>query len=200
MERLDELIGTTLKRHPLVTDVRLTGSRADGRASSLSDWHFAVQTSDFEALKSDLGELTATLAPLAQFWDPYSARANYILLLRGPVKVDLIFPDQPWQAAGPWKVSRETLLAIDHHFWDWTLWLAAKQQRGDEELVSAELGKMQSMLLAPLGVEQGPATIQDATASYLESREAREREFGLRLPRELGLQVIRRLEAEGIDV
>ena len=200
MERLDELIQTTLTRHPLVDAVKLTGSRANESALSLSDWDFEVETSDFESLKEDLPELTASLATLAQFWDPYSERANYILLLRGPVKVDLIFSDQPWQQAGPWQVNADTLPAIDRHFWDWTLWLAAKQQRGDEDLVSAELAKMHRMLLGPLGVEQSPATIRDAITCYLDKREEREGEFGLRLPRELGLQVVRRLRGEGFEI
>ena len=59
---------------------------------------------------------------------------------------------------------------------------------------------MHSMLLGPLRVEKSPASIQDAIASFLEKRDEREAEFGLRLPRELGLQVMRRLRGEGFDV
>jgi hypothetical protein len=195
-----DLIPEVLQRHPAITDVRLTGSRSEGDALPLSDWDFEVETGDFEAVARDLPELTASLAPLGQFWDPYSERANYILLLRGPVKVDLIFAGQRWEQAGPWEVGVETLARIDQHFWDWILWLAAKKQRGDDVLVRAELEKMQANLLAPMGVPAGPATVEEAVKAYVAARERREKEFGLRLPRELGLQVVRRLREEGFDV
>jgi hypothetical protein len=197
---VEGLVSEVLLRHPAITAVRLSGSRATGTAGALSDWDFEVETSDFERVRDDLPELAATLAPLAQFWDPYSERANYILLLRGPVKVDLIFRDQSWTRAGPWEVSAETLPLIDQHFWDWTLWLAAKHRAGKDELVTTELAKMQSMLLEPLGVATAPSTLEGAIAAYRQQRDQRETELGLRLPRELGLQVIRRLSEEGLEV
>jgi hypothetical protein len=196
---IENLIPDILQRHAAITTVRLTGSRAQGDALPLSDWDFEVETNDFAAVERDLPDLVASLAPLGQFWDPYSERANYVLLLRGPVKVDLIFPERPWQPAGPWQVTADNLPAIDQHFWDWTLWLAAKKQRGEDDLVSAELAKIHALLLAPLGVEQSPTAIQDAIAAYLEAREQREGEFGMRLPRELGLQIVRRLREEEFD-
>ncbi len=36
-----------------------------------------------------------------------------MLMLRGPVKVDLIFPDVPRALEPPWTVSADTLEAID---------------------------------------------------------------------------------------
>lgn len=195
---LANLIPEIVERHPEVTGVRLIGSRANGTAVPLSDWDFEVQTSDFDTLKADLNDLTASLAPLGQFWDPYSERANYILLLRGPVKVDLIFPDQPWQLSGPWEANGETLPAIDRHFWDWTLWLGAKQQAGNEDLVASELAKMHQNLLGPAGVEDQPTTLEQAIEVYLARREDLESEFKTRLPRELGIQVVRKLRTEGV--
>jgi hypothetical protein len=50
-----------------------------------------------------------------------------MLILGGPVKVDLIFAGQGHEHELPWKPSHETLAGIDAHFWDWMLWLRSKQ-------------------------------------------------------------------------
>ena len=47
-----------------------------------------------------------------------------------------------------WQVTAATLPGIDDHFWDWMLWLAAKQQAGKAGLVAAELAKLHEHLLA----------------------------------------------------
>ena len=78
-----------------------------------------------------LPELVAPLEPLAQQWDRLSPHACYMLMLRGIGKVDLIF-DEPWESSPPWEVSAETLRGIDDHFWDWTIWLAAKEGLGSK--------------------------------------------------------------------
>ncbi|HEY8951528.1 MAG TPA: hypothetical protein VIP78_03080, partial [Candidatus Dormibacteraeota bacterium] len=57
-----------------------------------------------------------------------------------------------------WQVTAATLPGIDDHFWDWMLWLAAKQQAGKAGLVAAELAKLHEHLLAPLGVRAQSAT------------------------------------------
>jgi hypothetical protein len=43
--------------------------------------------------------------------------------------VDLIFTE-PHAVLPAWQVTAATLPGIDDHFWDWMLWLAAKQQAG----------------------------------------------------------------------
>jgi hypothetical protein len=71
--------------------------------------------------------------------------------------VDLIFTE-PHAVLPAWQVTAATLPGIDDHFWDWMLWLAAKQQAGKAGLVAAQLAKLHEHLLAPLGVRAQPAT------------------------------------------
>jgi predicted nucleotidyltransferase len=194
---LDTVIPDLLRGHPAIRDVRLAGSRATGETTPLSDWDFNIETDDFPTLAPDLPEMTAALAPLAGFWDPFSDRQNYILLLRGPVKVDLIFPEHHRQIETAWEVDRESVARIDVHFWDWTLWLGSKVLRGEHRLVTEELAKMRRYLLGPLGLEQVPESVEQAVRWYLGRREQLESEMRLRLPRELGLQVCRALKENG---
>lgn len=97
-----------LNGHPAVSRVVLTGSRDRNEATLLSDWDFEVETTDFSALRSDLPELVKPLRPLGQQWDRLSGRWNYMLMLEGPVKVDLLI-DRPHRKCGPWEASPETL-------------------------------------------------------------------------------------------
>jgi hypothetical protein len=120
--------------HPAVRSIRLAGSRADGRASKFSDWDFLVETDNFTALGEALPQLLAPLNPLAQQWDRLSREWCWMLILRGPTKVDLIFPDKPHVDEPPWEPSAENLDAIETHFWDWMLWLRGKQAGGKVEL------------------------------------------------------------------
>jgi hypothetical protein len=182
-----------LARHPSVGRAELAGSRAAGTATPLSDWDFAVETSDLDALARALPELVAPLEPLAQQWDPLGEHPTYMLMLRGPTKIDFIFSREPMQARPPWQVSADTLVALDAHFWDWILWLAAKRAGGRAELVSAELEKMHGFLLGPLGIEGAPATIEEAVDVYLAGLEAAERRFGISVPRALQHEVLRAL-------
>jgi predicted nucleotidyltransferase len=64
--------------------VELTGSRAEGRATERSDWDFCIDTDDFDALASDLPQLLAPLAPLAQQWDRLATHRCWMLILPGP--------------------------------------------------------------------------------------------------------------------
>jgi hypothetical protein len=86
-----ERVPAALTTHPAVKAVELAGSRAEGRATDVSDWDFLVATDRFEDLVADLPGLVAELEPLAQQWDRLSPSWCYMLILRGPVKVDLIF-------------------------------------------------------------------------------------------------------------
>ena len=172
-----------LLRHPKIRGVRLVGSRARGTPSTLSDWDFVVETDAFDAVARDLPDAVSELGPIAQQWDRISEYPCYMLMLPGPVKVDLIFPDEPYASLPPWTVSAETLDGIDQHAWDWLLWLASKRERGADDLVRRELGKMFDHLLGPLGVDDPPRTLAQAAGEYRRARDRREREFGVRVTR-----------------
>lgn len=189
MEDLDQSVVGAVGRHPSVRSVQLVGSRAEGRANVRSDWDFAIDTDDFRALAADLPALCAALDPMAQQWDRLSSRYCWMLMLRGPTKVDLIFGDQPHQQEPPWEPTRDNLRAIDRHFWDWTLWLGSKEAAGKEDLVASELEKLFQHLLAPLGVGQIPASLSAAVAEYRDARAEAERRFHRRVPRDLETEV-----------
>jgi hypothetical protein len=168
-----------LRRHPAVRSVELAGSRARGTATPLSDWDFAVESNDFDTLAAALPALLAQLEPLAEQWDSLGESPTYMLLLRGPVKIDLIFFSETMRARPPWRVGAETLVALDAHFWDWILWLAAKRAGGRDELVREELAKMHGYLLGPLGVEAAPVTIEEAVEAYIPALAGAARRLGV---------------------
>ena len=126
---VERRVRSCLEPLPEINTVTLVGSRASGQPVPLSDWDFALHTSDFAALAEALPTAVAPLEPLGTLWDPLSRRANFMLVLDGPHKVDLLF-DQPTDHAAPWTPTPTTLPDIDVHFWDWVLWLAAKSQQG----------------------------------------------------------------------
>jgi Nucleotidyltransferase domain len=188
-----------LSSHPSVRSVRLVGSRAEGRATELSDFDLLVETDDFDRLRADLPRLLEPLAPLAAQWDRLSEEgACYMLMLPGAVKLDLIFARPP-RLEPPWEARADTLEGIDRHFWDWILWLGGKQLSGKHELVRAHLGGLMfEHLLRPVGVADRPGSISEALDGYLEARAKREREFGTRVPTELGDAVRARLHSTGL--
>ena len=183
MADIAALIETALLPHPAIRGVELVGSRADGSPTPLSDWDFVVVTDRFDDVARALPELVTPLDPLAQQWDRISDYPCYMLMLEGPVKVDLIFAEEPYESLSPWTVSADTLDRIDQHFWDWILWLASKREKGQNELVRRELVKMRDHLLGPLGIDRVPASIESAVERYRSARGEREREFGLRVTR-----------------
>jgi hypothetical protein len=182
---LAEAVVAAVSPHPAVQRIELIGSRAEGRETPSSDWDFGVWTSDFATLSEALPQLLAPLEPLAQLWDRLSAEQCWMLILSGPVKVDLIFPEEPHVKEGPWTVGEDTLAAIDDHFWDWMLWLNGKVARGKSELIAAELEKLFGHLLAPLGAAHPPASICDAVGAYRAGRDRAERRFGTVVSRRL---------------
>jgi hypothetical protein len=107
-----------------------------------------------------------------------------MLMLRGPVKVDLIF-DEPHEHEPPWEPQRDTLAALDRHFWDWTLWLASKRAAGRSQLVAAELEKLFEHLLRPMGAREAPHNLRRAMELYLRLRGQLERRFAVEVPRTL---------------
>jgi hypothetical protein len=167
-----------------VRSIRLVGSRATGRARPHSDWDFRVEARHFDAVAGALPELLAPLEPLAEQWDRLSDEQCWMLILRGPVKVDLIFPEHPHVHEPPWVPSADNLEAIDAHLWDWLLWLRSK--RG--ELVARELDKLFVHLLRPLGVERVPSSVTEAIELYRPARDA--------LAARLGCVISPALEAE----
>src|SRR5687768_17578568 len=124
MMDLGEKVIALLRTHPAVRSAVLSGSRSRHETTQLSDWDFDVEVNDFDRFVADLPGLVEELHPLGQQWDPYSDHWNYMLFLSGPVKVDIIL-ERPFEQEGPRSPSRENLSLIDHHFWDWALWLGS---------------------------------------------------------------------------
>ena len=187
---LAEVVPALVGAHPLVDRISLVGSRATGGTHELSDWDFAVEAREFDALARELPGVVEPLQPLAAQWDRYSDHACYMLILQGPTKVDLIFPNETQTWAPAWDVSPETLSAIDDHFWDWILWLTQKERAGHGAVVGKSLGDMQRLMLRPMGAEGEPRTILGALDSYLERRGELERRFGVSVPRALQEEVL----------
>jgi hypothetical protein len=185
---IGEQVPRLLGAHGAVRTVTLAGSRARGESTTWSDWDFDVKTDDFEALAADLPAIVAPLRPLAALWDPLSDEQTYMLILDGPVKVDLLF-DVPHAHHAPYVAAAETMRAIDDHFWDWTLWLTSKVAHGKADLVRGELEKMAWFILSPLGVDTPPTSLRQAVDLYLAARDEHARRFGVDVPRELGNQV-----------
>jgi Nucleotidyltransferase domain len=183
-------------RHPEVRSIELAGSRATGQARPDSDWDFLVEARDFHAVAAALPELLAPLKPLAQQWDRLSDEQCWMLTLRGPVKVDLIFPREPHVHEPPWVPSAGNLDAIDAHLWDWLLWLRGKEAAGKSDLVAAELEKLFAHLLRPLGVERVPSSVADAVELYRPARDAAAARLGCAVSPALEAEVARALRAE----
>jgi hypothetical protein len=190
MEDIAVSVRAVLLPHPDIRAVELVGSRAGGSPTPSSDWDFVVVTERFDEVGRVLPALVAELEPLGQQWDRISAYPCYMLLLAGPVKVDLIFPDEPFESLPPWIVSAETLDGIDQHFWDWILWLASKREKREDELVRRELIKLRDHLLGPLGVDRVPGSIGAAVDGYRAARDEREREFDVEVSRRREREVL----------
>ena len=176
--------------------IDLVGSRATGQARPDADWDFRVEARDFGALAAALPSLLAPLEPLAQQWDRLSDEQCWMLILPGPVKVDLIFPEEPHVHEPPWAPSAANLQAIDAHLWDWLLWLRSKERSGKDELVEGELEKLFVHLLRPLGVARAPSSVAEAVELYRPARDAAAARFGCAVSPALEAEVARALRAE----
>ena len=199
MDNVPTRVRAALARHPSVREVRLSGSRANGCPSSLSDWDFEIYSPNPRAVTEALPVLVQPLEPIASQFDRLAYTTNYMLLLRGPVKIDLLFPDLPWVKLPPWEVSPDTLAPIDAHFWDWILWLASKVEKRDAG-VAHQYDLMYGHLLSPLGAKHVPASIDDAIRFYRASRSDREKEFGIESPREAEHEVCAGLRNAGYNL
>jgi hypothetical protein len=152
---VDDLVTVAIElvaKHPAVTRVEFGGSRSRGAHEELSDWDFAVETSDFGAIARDLPSLVSPMDPLAEQWEPLGHFPVYQVMLRGPTKVEYLFLEQSQDPMAPVNPSRETLVAINTHFWDWIWWLATKASVGRSDLVAEHLPQLHRHLLGPLGV------------------------------------------------
>jgi predicted nucleotidyltransferase len=199
MTGLGDALTSALQEHPAVRAVRLVGSRQRGAPGPLSDWDFAVEVMDFAAVAAALPELLTSLAPLAQQWDPLSRHRTYMLVMSGPVKVDLLF-DEPQVPAPPWEVRADTLRAIDGHFWDWVYWLASKHVAGGHTQVAPEFAKLAHHVLGPLGAHAVPDTIEEAIATYVAARADAELRLGETVSRDLEMEIRRGLRGVGYGV
>jgi len=165
-ENITEIVPRLLTKHPAVRHVVLTGSRMRGDATEWSDWDFLVETNDFEAVSIALPSLTESLEPLARLWDPLSRHSIYMMILKGPVKVDICF-DFLQQQQPPWVINSDTISQVNSHFWDWILWIASKEASGKKDILIKELEKMYDYLLAPLGCLRSPGSVEEAVGAYL---------------------------------
>lgn len=187
-----------LARHPAVGNVELTGSRSRGTHDELSDWDFAVTTSDFASVARDLPALIAPLRPLGRQWEPIGHFPVYQVLLAGPTKVEYLFLDHSQQPMPALEPGPATLEAIDNHFWDWIWWIATKASIGRGDLVAEHLPQLFDRLLRPLGVTDPPDDIDAAITAFAGRREEHERRYGMRISRALEDEVrngIRSLKA-----
>jgi hypothetical protein len=182
-------VPAAVRVHSSVREVRLVGSRAEGRTHELSDWDFAVETDDFSTLANDLPRLVAPLHPLTEQWDPYASHACYMLMFPGPTKVDLLFLDEHREYSPAWRPSAENLAAIDRHFWDWILWLEQKRTGGESATLESRLEDMFQLMLEPMGVSLKPTSVCDAIEAYVSARVELERTFGVTVPREVEQEV-----------
>jgi len=176
--------------HPAVIGVKFAGSRSRGTNDELSDWDFAVDTPDFEAVARDMPSLVAPLEPLSQQWEPLGHFPAYQVLLRGPTKVEYLFLNERQDAAPPVRPSRETIAAINTHFWDWVWWLITKASAGRHDLVTEHLSQLHEHLLRPMGVAAAPDSIDAAIAAFIARRDALERDYGVSVPRALEHEVL----------
>jgi hypothetical protein len=176
--------------HAAVTGVEFAGSRSRGTHEELSDWDFAVETSDFGEVARDMPKLVAPLEPLGEQWEPLGHFPVYQVLLRGLTTVEYLFLDVVQDARPPMRPSAETLVAINTHFWDWMWWLITKASAGRQDLVAEHLPQLYAHLLQPMGIAAAPASIDEAIAAFVARRDALEHAYGVYLPRALEDEVL----------
>jgi hypothetical protein len=183
-----------LAGHPAVTSIEFAGSRSRGTHEQISDWDFAVETSDFEALARDLPALVAPLDPLGQQWEPMGHFPVYQVFLRGPTKIEYLFLSRSQDPLPYLEPSRDTLAAINTHFWDWIWWLTTKASSGRDDLVAEHMPQLYVHLLQPMGIRAVPENISAAIDVYVARRNALEQDFGTSVNRALETEVLAGIE------
>ncbi|HEX2956960.1 MAG TPA: hypothetical protein VHO70_09005 [Chitinispirillaceae bacterium] len=196
---LTQAVPNSLKRHPAIKSVELAGSRKNNSATPWSDWDFTVETADFNIVSAALPGLTHNLERISYLWDPLYDRWIFMMILKGPVKVDLIF-DIPHQLDPPWPVNSDTLQDINSHFWDWIFWIGGKQVRGLQDMVNQELQKMYSFLLTPLGVTARPNSVEEAVRLFLSTFHNQKFRFHQEIDPALETEVLKGLMLMGFNV
>jgi hypothetical protein len=189
VEDLVAVATALVARHPAVRHVELAGSRARGTHEELSDWDFAVETSDFAAVARDMGTLVAGLDPLAEQWEPLGHFPVYQVFLRGPTKIEYLFLEHEQNPMPPVPPSPDALVAINTHFWDWIWWIATKAGVGRDDLVAEHLARLHGHLLQPMGVRTPPRDIDTAIHTFVRRRDELERQYGLTVSRALEEEV-----------
>src|SRR5215217_5980069 len=189
VEDLMTLAVSLVAKHPAVDGVELAGSRSRGTHEELSDWDFAVTTSDFAAVARDLPALLAPLHPLGQQWEPRGHFPVYQLLLPGPTKIEYLFLDHSQQAMPAPTPGPATLEAINTHFWDWIWWIATKASIARTELAEVHLRQLFGYLLRPIGLLEPPADIQAAIERFVDRRDQLERDYDITVSRALEEEV-----------
>jgi hypothetical protein len=196
VEGLVAVATASVAKHAAVRHVELAGSRARGTHEELSDWDFAVETSDFDAVARDMPTLVAGLDPLGEQWEPLGHFPVYQVLLLGPTKIEYLFLDHEQDPMPPVTPSPETLVAINTHFWDWIWWIASKASVGRDDLVAEHLPRLYRHLLQPMRIRTAPRDIDTAIHMFVRRRDELERRYGLTVSRALEEEVcqgIRRL-------
>ena len=89
-----------------------------------------MTTSDFAVLARDLPSLVAPLHPFAEQWEPLGHFPVYQVMIRGRTKVEYLFLEQFQRPTPPLNPGKDTLGAINTHFWDWIWWLATEEAAG----------------------------------------------------------------------
>jgi predicted nucleotidyltransferase len=196
---LVRVVSELVASHPAVRDVELAGSRSRGTHEELSDWDFAVTTSDFEYVARDLPTLVAPLRPLGEQWEPMGHFPVFQVLLRGPTKIEYLFLDHSQEPLPAPERGPETLAAIDMHFWDWIWWIATKAFVGRDNLVAQHLSQLSEHLLRPMGVTNPPGGIDAAITTFVDRRDQVERKYGVKVPRALEDEVRRGVRRLGLS-
>lgn len=178
---ISDEIAAAVRAHP---NVHRVDPSAHGPATE-----FTVVAEDFGLVAAGLPVLVAPFDPLAAQWDRLSDYERYLIVVSGPAKIDLNFPDVPRSWPPPWRIGPDTLAAVDAHFWDWSLWLVGKRRHGKPDRVLGELLKMSQHLLIPLGVKTVPADLRDAADRYVRARDRLEERYGLQIPRRLEAEI-----------
>ena len=175
--------------HPAVHQVEFAGSRSRGTHEDLSDWDFAVTTTDFASVARDLPALVAPLRPLGAQWEPIGHFPTYQLLLPGPTKVEYLFLDHSQEPAPAPELGPDTLDPINTHFWDWIWWISTKASIGRDDLVAEHLPRLFEHLLRPMGLTDAPRDIDAAITAFVSRRDQLERAYSVQVPRALENEV-----------